>query len=104
MMSPRNGSTDCDTTFIHKVERGILYQTSDQLIIEQPLEIRIGFLDLSGKRQQKSISITMRTPGNDFELASGFLFTEGVIQTMNDISSIQYCGSSAEHTRVRNIV
>ena len=49
---------------------------ADELAVEEPLEIRLGY-SRSGRRVQRAISITMRTPGNDLELAAGFLFTEG---------------------------
>jgi FdhD protein len=54
--------------------------TNDLLAVEEPLEIRIGF-GPKENREQRNISVTMRTPGNDFELALGFLFTEGIILT-----------------------
>ncbi len=63
----------------------------DTLAIEEPLEIRIGFYS-KGKFETRAISITMRTPGDDFELAIGFLFTEGIIKNHNEISDIKYCG------------
>ena len=63
----------------------------DVLAIEEPLEIRLDF-DQGGIRQQKSVSITMRTPGNDFELAAGFLFTEGIVTHPRDIEKINHCG------------
>jgi FdhD protein len=66
-------------------------KTSDFLAIEEPLEIRLGFIE-NGKRTHKAVSITMRTPGNDFELAAGFLFTEGILQTRDQIISIKHCG------------
>jgi len=49
--------------------------------VEEPLEIRLG---------GQSISVTMRTPGNDFELAAGFLFTEGIIQNVAQIREIRW--------------
>ena len=64
-------------------------QLLDQLAIEEPLEIQITY-GPSNARQTKSISITMRTPGNDFDLAAGFLMTEGVVQNTNDIDHIAY--------------
>lgn len=67
----------------------ILHEAKDQLAIEEPLEIRIAFGD-ENERQQKSISVTMCTPGSDFELATGFLFTEGIIKSKNDILSTRY--------------
>ncbi len=61
------------------------------LAVEEPLEIRIGYYENS-RFAHKSISITMRTPDHDFELAAGFLFTEGILQSPEQISSIKHCG------------
>ncbi len=63
----------------------------DHLAVEEPLEIRIGYYEKE-RFTHKPISITMRTPGNDFELAAGFLFTEGIIENFDQISSIKHCG------------
>jgi FdhD protein len=68
--------------------------TDDLLAVEEPLEIRIGFELTPGNRTHKSISITMRTPGNDFELAAGFLFTEGILHNPEQIEEIRHCGKS----------
>ena len=70
---------------------------SDVLAVEEPLEIRLGF-HRKGKFEHKAISITMRTPGNDFELASGFLFTEGIIKSPEDINAIKHCGKFGQLT------
>lgn len=59
----------------------------ERLAVEEPLEIRLGFGPAAARRQQ-AISVTMRTPGNDAELAAGFLFTEGVIRDACDIDSV----------------
>ncbi len=56
--------------------------------MEEPLEIRIG-IPGSGHR---AISITMRTPGEDAELAAGFLFTEGIVRSPDQIKQIRHCG------------
>ncbi|MBL8184648.1 MAG: formate dehydrogenase accessory sulfurtransferase FdhD, partial [Blastocatellia bacterium] len=61
---------------------------SDVLAVEEPLEIRLGFADGT----HRAISITMRTPGEDAELAAGFLFTEGIIKTPEQIKQIRHCG------------
>jgi len=61
---------------------------TDVLAIEEPLEIRLGLSDGG----HKAISITMRTPGNDAELAAGFLFTEGIITSPAQIRQIRHCG------------
>lgn len=63
----------------------------DVLAIEEPLEIRIAWR-VNGKIEHKAISITMRTPGDDGELAVGFLFTEGIIESPDQIKQIRHCG------------
>jgi FdhD protein len=63
--------------------------TTDTLAVEEPLEIQILYGPPSG-RARKSISVTMRTPGHDRELAAGFLLSEGVIADAADIERIIY--------------
>ncbi|MBX2955511.1 MAG: formate dehydrogenase accessory sulfurtransferase FdhD [Cyclobacteriaceae bacterium] len=76
---------------------------SDLVATEEPLEIRIGYGQLT-ERQQKSLSVTMRTPGHDFELALGFLFTEGVIQSLDQVESIKYCEDVGRAEERENVV
>lgn len=76
-------------------ENKVLAVERDALAVEEPLEIRIGFIE-NGKAVHKSVSITMRTPGDDFELAAGFLFTEGIVKSADQINQIRYCGVSAK--------
>lgn len=78
-------------------------EAPDLLAIEEPLEIRIGFGAMS-ERQQKNLSVTMRTPGHDFELAVGFLFTEGIIQHFDQIESVKYCEAGGKQEQKENIV
>lgn len=68
----------------------------DVLAVEEPLEIRLGFPDGT----HKAISITMRTPGDDGELAAGFLFTEGIISSPDQIEQIRHCGDGTNTIRV----
>lgn len=75
----------------------------DALAVEEPLEIRVGFVK-NGKAAHKSVSITMRTPGDDFELAAGFLFTEGIIKSAGQIKSIKHCGAVAKDGIFNNTV
>jgi len=63
--------------------------TEDLLAVEEPLELQLAY-GPSSARKVKSISVTMRTPGHDFELAAGFLMTEGVIREPDDIAEILY--------------
>jgi FdhD protein len=70
------------------VRNGRRVKKDDVLAVEEPLEIRLGYTDIHKGRLHKSISITMRTPGDDINLACGFLFTESIIETTEDIASI----------------
>ena len=72
---------------IFRVKRDEIAQVQDAVAVEEPLEIQLvyGVVD---NRKVKSISITMRTPGNDDELAAGFLMTEGVVRDATHITSI----------------
>jgi len=63
-----------------KVEGARGCPADDLLAVEEALEIRLG---------ERSLSITMRTPGNDFELAAGFLFAEGIVRQRADIRSLE---------------
>ncbi|MCO6509923.1 MAG: formate dehydrogenase accessory sulfurtransferase FdhD [Aridibacter famidurans] len=76
---------------VRKVSDDRSEDTSDSLAVEEPLEIRVGFLD-GDVRRNRAVSITMRTPGDDFELAAGFLFTEGIISSPDQIENIKHCG------------
>jgi FdhD protein len=74
---------------------GLFVSRNDLLAVEEPLEIRLDYTQ-EGKRLVKSISITMRTPGDDRELAAGFLFTEGIVQTTGQIEEIRPCGPEVD--------
>lgn len=74
-------------TPIIKIENGQTIELTDQVVIEEPLEIQINYF-ATNKWLKKSLAITMRTPGNDEALALGFLFTEGIITKKEDIYSI----------------
>lgn len=74
---------------------------SDRLIVEEPLEIR---LTHGTERQQTSISVTMRTPGEDAELALGFLYTERVISSARDVEAIEPCGKPDPSTGLINTI
>ncbi len=65
-------------------------ETSDALAIEEPLEIRLEYGPANDRKIQ-NVSVTMRTPGNDAELAAGFLFTEGIVKNIEDMEAIEHC-------------
>ena len=75
----------------------------DLVAIEEPLEIRLSFIRQS-KRVMQQVSITMRTPGNDTELAAGFLFTEGILTTPEQINEIAISGVDGQGNPTNNIV
>ena len=73
------------TVPVRKIEGDSSASFQDLLAVEDPLEIRLG---------EKTISITMRTPGHDPELAAGFLFTEGILEGTHQIREIQHSKNS----------
>lgn len=75
--------------YIRKVNGAESSFYSDILSIEEPLEIRISY-GSEDKKTHKNISVTMRTPGNDFDLAIGFLFTEGIISSFQNIKKVYH--------------
>ena len=84
---------------VQKVSGQSLTEVPDLLAVEEPLEIRLGF-GPANDRQQRALSVTMRTPGestrgHDEELAMGFLFTEGIIHQPADIISCRHCVQDA---------
>lgn len=76
---------------------------ADSVAVEEPLEIRLAYSTPQG-RATRSISITMRTPGNDEELAAGFLYTESIVREPSDIAAIEVCGPPAPDSGNHNVV
>jgi FdhD protein len=74
------------------VSDGVRSVRADTLAGEEPMEIRVG-----GPGQDASpVAVTMRTPGGDFELAAGFLYTEGLLTGRDEIGTVAYCELPAE--------
>ena len=85
--SPRS----IDLTLVQEWQDGRVRRFQDYLVGEEPLEIRVG---------KHALSVTMRTPGHDLELAAGFLYTEGLIHRREEIAAIDYAeGGKPERTR-----
>ena len=77
----------------------------DFLAVKKPLEIRLDYQDGDNRiPRQKSISITMWTPGHDFELAAGFLCTEGLVRNAEEIAETSHCGPALFHLGHSNVV
>ncbi|HRG57631.1 MAG TPA: formate dehydrogenase accessory sulfurtransferase FdhD [Bacteroidia bacterium] len=87
---------------IRKISNGSSSVINDLLAVEEPMEIKINYFN-NTIPIEKNISVTMRTPGNDFELAAGFLFTEGIIKNSSDIEQISYC-KKALHENNENVI
>lgn len=91
---------------ITRLLNGTTSNVLDDIAIEEPLEIQISF-ENAMKREKKNISVTMRTPGNDEELAAGFLYTEGIISSRDIIQSIHHteriCSRNAENEIIVNL-
>ncbi len=73
---------------VTRITQDSVVRNDDVLAVEEPLEIRVAWED-----REKNISVTMRTPGDDFDLAAGFLFTEALIRSAEEIESIRQWGS-----------
>jgi FdhD protein len=79
-----------DLTQVSEWENGAVSRKQDYLAAEEPLEIRIG---------EDPLSVTMRTPGHDLELAAGFLFTEGLVQRRAQIVALEADEGTSEQNR-----
>ena len=85
------------TASIHRWKDGELQPPSDdKLAVEEPLEIRV---------RGQNVAVTMRTPGHDDELAAGFLTTEGLIKSKEDVAEIAHCkeGEAAQLGNTLNV-
>ena len=84
-----------------RFESKILNEFDDQISIEEPLEIILKYKDKKNW-VEKTISITMRTPGNDEDLVRGFLFNERVVEQINHIENIELVGDLVGQYKLKN--
>ena len=79
-----------------RVRDGQFSRRPDILAAEEPMEIRVG---------GRALTVTMRTPGDDFDLAVGFLVSEGVVHIASDVATARYCaGATEDGTNTYNVV
>ena len=79
---------------------GRVATVTDDVVGEEPLEIRLGY----SRSSAVQIGVIMRTPGHDFELAAGFLYSEGMIGGSGDVRTIRYCTPEPGMDQLYNIV
>lgn len=89
---------------IKKIYADWSMEKNDIVAVEEPLEIRLGFADGEGHNVNQTIAVTMRTPGQDIDLALGFLYTEGVIQNREDVVEVAPCGGIRNQALSQNII
>lgn len=92
-MIGRRGATR--TTRVVRHREGERRREKDSLAVEEPMEIRLSWIE-SGGRRAESLAVTMRTPGEDFELAAGFLHGEGLVRSADDLLELTYCAGPEE--------
>ncbi len=81
---------------VNRITAGQSAERAETLVVEEPLEIRVN---------GAPVTVTMRTPGADVELAQGFLLTEGVIGERDDVATVQYCrGAAADGPNPYNVL
>jgi FdhD protein len=97
---PEEGSIE---VAVEKVTGSGWESQPDRVAVEEPLEIRLEYV-ADGKRAARSISITMRTPGDDESLAVGFLLSEGILRAASDVQQVRPCGPAAGPLELRNVV
>ena len=82
---------------VRRFKSGALAAVDDPDLVatEEPFEIRLGYSRQDGSRAEEPVSVTMRTPGYDEDLAVGFLFTEGIVRSGGDVQQVVARGQSA---------
>jgi FdhD protein len=85
---------------IRRVSGDEIRAAEDRVAVEEPLEIRLAF-ERTGQLKEQSVSITMRTPGHDEELALGFLYSEGLVAKPEDVQEVGAPGGKAGCNIVR---
>lgn len=97
-MRPANLTTHS----VSRLRSGHWTEQEDHVAAEEPMETRLAWED-AGSVLRKTIAVTMRTPGNDFELAVGFLHGEMIVRSVEDVVDVSYC-LDGEETQALNVV
>lgn len=86
----QGSSRNTDRRTVYRYAAGAWGRRDDVVAVEEPLEIRVD-VPAGGGRTELPISVTMRTPGDDFPLAAGFLLGEGIVGDRQEIVDLRYC-------------
>jgi len=92
VIGPRKATRPARVT---RYRGGEVHRQRDALAVEEPLEIRVSWID-GGVRRVEPLAVTMRTPGHDFELVAGFLHGEGIVTGADDLLELTYCRGAEE--------
>lgn len=84
------------TVRVHRHQDAHTVRRRDAVAVEEPLEIRLSWTDTSGRRLSDAVAVTMRTPGDDFDLVAGFLRGEGIVRAAEDLHEMTYCRAPEE--------
>jgi FdhD protein len=87
-----SAASSATNSTVSEWNEGKVRRLRDSLVGEEPLQIRVG---------KHPLSVTMRTPGDEFELAAGFLFTEGIIRSAKEVANLRYGNGAGSD---RNVV
>ena len=88
---------------VSKYKNSKIQEIKDSISVEEPLEMRLRFKK-NDNWETQNISITMRTPNNDKDLIRGFLFSEGIIESLKEIDSIEQKGEDVGDYNIKNII
>ena len=88
---------------VSKYKDSKIQEIKDSISVEEPLEMRLRFKK-NDEWETQNISITMRTPNNDKDLIRGFLFNEGIIESLKEIDSIEQKGDDVGDYNLKNII
>ena len=84
MITPRKSAARVEIDRVTEVDSR---RRRDAVAVEEPLEIRV----MTAAGQEHQVAVTMRTPGNDFDLSAGFLFSEGLVAHRSEVTDLRYC-------------
>ncbi len=88
---------------VSKYKNSKIEEIKDSISVEEPLEMRLRFKK-NDKWETQNVSITMRTPNNDKDLIRGFLFNEGIIESLKEIDSIEQKGEGVGDYNLKNVI